>query len=297
MGNLQHNKTIVVDGPNTKTAVCGSTNFSWRGLYVQSNNAVILHGETPVALFGAAFDAYWDHDDVAGFGHTAAAQLTGLGFADIDAQVAFSPHVPSNALLKTVGDDISEHATSSVLYSLAFLYQTTGPIRTAIKHVTEDDAIFVYGVSDRKVGGIDLQKPAGNVVPVEPSALTGDVPEPFKSEPVGGSGNRMHHKFVVIDFDKPTARVYLGSYNFSSPADTKNGENLLLIRDRRIATAYAVEALRIFDHYHFRVAREEAAGAPDSLELARAPLRADAKPWWDEYYTDPHKIRDRVMFA
>ena len=45
----------------------------------------------------------------------------------------------------------------------------------------------------------------------------------------------MHHKFVVIDFDKPTARVYMGSYNFSTPADTKNGENLLLIRDRRIA--------------------------------------------------------------
>jgi phosphatidylserine/phosphatidylglycerophosphate/cardiolipin synthase-like enzyme len=297
MGNLQHNKTIVVDGPNMKTAVCGSTNFSWRGFYVQSNNAVVLHGDTPVALFGAAFDAYWAHDDVAGFGHTAPAQLTGLGFADIDAQVAFSPHVRSNALLKTVADDIREHTTSSVLYSLAFLYQTTGPIRTAIKQVTESDAIFVYGVSDRKVGGIDLQKPAGNVVPVEPSALTGDVPEPFKSEPVGGSGNRMHHKFVVIDFDKPTARVYLGSYNFSSPADTKNGENLLLIRDRRIATAYAVEALRIFDHYHFRVAREEAAGAPGSLELARAPSRADAKPWWDEYYTDPHKIRDRLMFA
>jgi phosphatidylserine/phosphatidylglycerophosphate/cardiolipin synthase-like enzyme len=42
-------------------------------------------------------------------------------------------------------------------------------------------------------------------------------------EPTGGGGIRMHHKFVVIDFDKPTARVYLGSYNFSSPADIKNG--------------------------------------------------------------------------
>ena len=53
----------------------------------------------------------------------------------------------------------------------------------------------------------------------------------------------MHHKFVVIDFDKPTARVYMGSYNFSTPADIENGENLLLIRDRRIAVSYMVEAL------------------------------------------------------
>ena len=77
----------------------------------------------------------------------------------------------------------------------------------------------------------------------------------------------MHHKFVVIDFDKPTARVYLGSYNFSSTADTKNGENLLLIRDRRIAVSYVIEALRIFDHYHFRVAQQEARKARKKLVL------------------------------
>ncbi len=43
---------------------------------------------------------------------------------------------------------------------------------------------------------------------------------------IGGVGNRMHHKFLVIDFDKPTARVYLGSYNFSSAADVKNGDTI-----------------------------------------------------------------------
>ena len=74
------------------------------------------------------------------------------------------------------------------------------------------------------------------VSPVFAAALTKNVPAPFSKEPTGGAGpsgnlgTRMHHKFVVIDFDKPTARVYLGSYNFSMPADQKNGENLLLIR-------------------------------------------------------------------
>ncbi|PWE52038.1 hypothetical protein DEM27_33180 [Metarhizobium album] len=37
MGKLQHNKMIVVDGDRVKKAVGGSTNFSWRGFYVQSN--------------------------------------------------------------------------------------------------------------------------------------------------------------------------------------------------------------------------------------------------------------------
>jgi phosphatidylserine/phosphatidylglycerophosphate/cardiolipin synthase-like enzyme len=56
----------------------------------------------------------------------------------------------------------------------------------------------------------------------------------------------MHNKFVVIDFEKPTARVYLGSYNFSSSADMKNGKNLLLIQDRRVAVSYMVQAVVMF---------------------------------------------------
>ena len=57
--NLQHNKVFVVDGPKGKTVACGSTNFSWRGFYVQNNNALVLRGATAVAAYHAAFEAYW----------------------------------------------------------------------------------------------------------------------------------------------------------------------------------------------------------------------------------------------
>ena len=297
MGQLQHNKTIVVDGPKVQAVVCGSTNFSWRGFFVQSNNALVLRGTNAVKLFLAAFDDYWTHGDVAGFGKTASAKLAGLGFTGIDARVAFSPHSSTNALLATVANDIGQKTTSNLFYSLAFLYQTPGPILDAIKKVTNDDKMFVYGISDRKVGGIDLQKPDGNVAPVFPANLQGNLPEPFKSEPTGGSGVRMHHKFVVIDFEKPTARVYMGSYNFSSTADIKNGENLLVIRDRRIAVSYLVEGLSIFDHYHFRVLEQEAKDGKRKLQLAKPPRNPGEKPWWDKDYTNAHKIRDRELFA
>ena len=297
MGQLQHNKTIVVDGPKVQVVVCGSTNFSWRGFFVQSNNAMILRSKSAVKLFLAAFNDYWAHGDVSGFGKAASANLTSLGFTGIDARVAFSPHSSQNALLATVADDIGQKTTSNLFYSLAFLYQTPGPILDAIKKVTNDDKIFVYGISDRKVGGIDLQKPDGNVAPVFPASLQGNLPEPFKSEPTGGSGVRMHHKFVVIDFEKPTARVYMGSYNFSSTADIKNGENLLVIRDRRIAVSYLVEGLSIFDHYHFRVLEQEAKDGKRKLQLANPPRNPGEKPWWDKDYTNAHKIRDRELFA
>jgi phosphatidylserine/phosphatidylglycerophosphate/cardiolipin synthase-like enzyme len=57
--NLHHNTTIVVDGPSVQVVACGSTNFSWRGFFVQNNNVMILHGTGPVAAFSGAFDSYW----------------------------------------------------------------------------------------------------------------------------------------------------------------------------------------------------------------------------------------------
>lgn len=296
MGALQHNKTIVVDGPKARKVVCGSTNFTWRGFFVQSNNALVLQGKTPVKVFKEAFDHYWDNDTPATFGKTASAVWTKLGLKGIDAQVAFSPHIAKNAVLKSVGTDIAS-ASSSLLYSLAFLAITGGAVKDAIKKVSNDKTVFVYGMADAKVGGLVLVTPDGNPEPVSPASLKKNAPEPFKAEPTGGGGNRMHHKFVVIDFDKPTARVYMGSYNFSNPADVSNGENLLLIRDRRVAVAYAIEALRIFDHYHFRVKQADAKKARKKLTLARPPRQPKEKPWWNEYYTQAVKVRDRELFS
>jgi len=220
-----------------------------------------------------------------------------LGLAGIDAKVAFSPHSAANAKLGGIAADIKTNTTSSLLYSLAFLYETPGVVLDAIKAVTADKNIFVYGISDKKVGGLDVQDPSGNVAPVFAAELGADVPEPFKSEPTGGTGTRMHHKFTVIDFDKSTARVYLGSYNFSTPADLKNGENLVIVRDRRIAVSYMIEALSLFDHYSFRVAEKAAAAKDQKLHLSRPPRTPAEKPWWDDDYTVAHKIKDRVLFS
>jgi phosphatidylserine/phosphatidylglycerophosphate/cardiolipin synthase-like enzyme len=107
----------------------------------------------------------------------------------------------------------------------------------------------------------------------------------------------MHHKFVVIDFDKPWARVVLGSYNFSSPADVKNGENLLMIEDRRIAVSYMIEALHLFDHYHFRVIQQQAKAKKKKLQLAKPPRKSGEEAWWEEDFRDARKIRDRLLFA
>ncbi|RYY58302.1 MAG: hypothetical protein EOO05_16830 [Chitinophagaceae bacterium] len=294
MGNLQHNKTIVVSSPGTSLAVCGSTNFSWRGFFVQSNNAVVLTGTKAIKPFLAAFENYWTNAKT--FRTTPSATWKSLGLTGISAKVAFSPHNAENALLATVAADVAK-TKSTLLFSLAFLYQTPGIMRDTLIKATSNNSLFVYGISDKRVGGFDLLQTDGNVAPVFPSALVKkNTPQPFKAEPAGGGGNRMHHKFIVVDFDKPSARVYLGSYNFSNPADNSNGENLLLIRDRRIAVSYMIEAIRIFDHYRFRVLQLDAGTAVTQLALKKPPAIGE-KAWWASSYENKRKIRDREIFS
>lgn len=308
MANLQHQKSIAVRGGGIETVLYGSTNLSWRGLYVQSNNSLAVHGTKALDDYFAAFESYFTARRAADFrGSASSAGWIDLGLDGIDAKVAFSPHSEENGLLDEIGADI-DTAQSSVFFSLAFLGQMTkGAIGPALGRALERPAVHVMGIADAEVRagnlGLTVLTPDKRRRVVRSAALTGNVPPPFLTEPSGLSGvdgnqrgTRMHHKFLVIDFDKPTARVYLGSYNFSIPADDENGENLVVIHDRTVATSYMIEALRMYDHYVFRVASGGGEGAARPLELKRPP-QPGGKPWFERDWTDPIRARDRELFA
>ncbi len=308
MANLQHQKSIAVRGGGMATVLYGSTNLSWRGLYVQSNNSLAVHSASAVDDYFTAFDSYFSAKKPDAFRASASsAGWLDLGLTGVDAKVAFSPHSEANGRLDEIGADIDK-AESSVLFSLAFLGQITkGPIGPALGRALDRPGMLVMGIADAAVKagnlGLTVMSPDKRRRVVRSAALTGNVPPPFLTEPSGLSGvdgkqrgTRMHHKFVVLDFDKPTARVYLGSYNFSEPADGENGENLVLVRDRTVATSYMIEALRIYDHYLFRVASGERPGAAPPLELKRRP-QPGGKAWFERDWTDPVRARDRQLFA
>ena len=213
MGKLQHNKTIVVDGPKVQAVVCGSTNFTWRGFFVQSNNAMVLRARTRSAV-PRRVRGLLGTTTPAGFGKTASAKWTDLGLSGDRREGRVFTALVARTRCWTRSPDIGDedHVQPVLLAGVPVPDPGAHP-RGDQEGDEQERGIFVYGISDKKVGGLDLQKPNGNVAPVLPEALTKNVPEPFKSEPTGlagNFGNRMHHKFVVIDFDKPTARVYLG---------------------------------------------------------------------------------------
>ncbi|MBL7763898.1 MAG: hypothetical protein JNL23_10775, partial [Chitinophagaceae bacterium] len=60
--------------------------------------------------------------------------------------------------------------------------------------------------------------------------------------------------------------------------EQKNGDNLLEIADKDIVTAFAIEALRLVDHYHWRNYTDDP-GKPMNLDdLTRT------KPWFAKWF-------------
>ena len=70
-----------------------------------------------------------------------------------------------------------------------------------------------------------------------------------------------------------------------------------MIRDKRVAVAYLVEAIRLFDHYHFRIASADAKTAKKPIVLKKPPRIEGEVAWWDRDYRDAVRIRDRELFA
>jgi hypothetical protein len=296
---LQHHKVLIArrDGQPVKVLL-GSTNFSFRGLYIQANNALVFHGPEAAALFGRVFDVAFKNpthfatDPLARQWHLV--QPTGAP----PVSFCFSPHTDADLSLSPVGAAIDQ-ATSSVFFAIAFLYQSSGTIREAVDRLMKKQ-VFSYGISDKR-GSLEVKKPDGSVGLVDFAYLADKAPEPFKTEWSGGAGINQHDKFVVTDFNLPTAKVFTGSSNLSPTGERGNGDNLVMIEDPRVATAYAIEALRVFDHLHFRSRMEEVLVKKKTVEpltLAK-PTAISGKPaWFAKAYVPGHAAEaDRRLFA
>jgi phosphatidylserine/phosphatidylglycerophosphate/cardiolipin synthase-like enzyme len=312
--SLQHHKVLIAKrGGKPFKVLFGSTNFSFRGFYIQANNALRFDAPEAAALFGRMFEVAFDNPLKFGADPIAKQwQLVHVSNAPL-AHLCFSPHKSANLSLDPVGAAIQQ-ASSSVLFSIAFLNQIkSGPTRQAIDALMEKN-VFSYGIAD-KTGGLNIHKPDGSIATVDFAYLAANAPEPFKSDWSGGAGIHIHHKFVVTDFSLPAAKVFSGSSNLSPAGETGNGDNLVMIEDSRVATAYAIEAVRMFDHLHLRTlmqakaspkakgksakAKKPAAKSSHAALTLRKPENIGGKPAWftDYYKSDSQAERDRKLFA
>jgi hypothetical protein len=288
---LAHHKVLIQrrDGKAVKV-LTGSANFSVRGLYVQSNNMLLYDHPGAAGLYAAAFEQAWA--DFRGF----PASPCAAKWFDIDGRrlprsaVSFAPHRAAEVSLDRVADAVHA-ADSSVLYAVMEM-GGTGRVLEELKRLQGSDRVFTYGMSQKTDGSAVIRAPGkarGMLVPF--AYLSEKVPPPFNKEWAGGGGKVIHHKFVVVDFNDSEPVVFTGSSNLAAGGETSNGDNLLAIHDRDVATAFAVEAIKLVDHYYFRALMKAA------TEVSPLRLKTRKDRWWRRWYEPGVKRAMRLLLV
>jgi len=281
-----HDKVIIQKkNGNAVKVLTGSANFSVRGLYVQSNSVLVF--EDPEALlYEQAFEEAFNNMQQFKSSAIASKWFDLPSNATPATSVSFAPHQTAFSLDK-VADSINA-AKSSVFFAVMEM-AGGGRVMDALKSLGDRQELFSLGTiqSSSQLGlfrpGIDA-----NTAVTSFDFLLKNVPEPFKTEWRGGAGQVIHHKFVVCDFNDWDPIVFCGSSNLSSGGEISNGDNLIAISDRRIATYYAVEAIRLFDHYRFRSLHEQ---STSSNPLLLTPNDSWIKPYYDPTNIKSHERR------
>jgi len=276
---------------------------------VNSNHVLVYDDPKVAAKYAEVFEEAWNDGVAAGkFRKSNLAKETFSFSTNVPPfDVTFSPH--DEAFAKSVLDALvariekeGTKSKGSVLFAVMELASGTGPVFPALRALHANQAIFSYGISDSP-GGIKLYQPKSKTgVLVTGKPVDTQLPPPFNQVPGVGLGHQVHHKFVVCGFNGPEPVVYCGSSNLALTGEGVNGDNLLAIHDGDVATAFAIEAVALVDHFEFL----DRSSTPNAKKTASKPEAADKAGFflsttdkWVAPYYDENDLRsvDRRLFA
>jgi hypothetical protein len=299
--SLAHSKVFIQlrNGVPVKV-LTGSTNFSTNGLYVNANNVLIFSNAHVAALYESFFMASFTA--MAAFKTSAIAKtsyyfnhagqpgsVTDAGVPDMIIRCSPHPVDFATAELNELGDQVLK-ASDNVLF--AIMNDKSGsPLLEAVLKQVQSDTIFTYGITDTSTLVLVYKPNSKTGVHVTGKGLQPKLPPPFSTEP-GIPGISIHHKFVVVDFNTPNGVVFCGSSNLALGPEQQNGDNLLEIRDPDVVTAFAIEAIRLVDHFQFRDKANTASASSTPLAL-----HTDDK-WVAPYYDNTDLLyKERTLLA
>lgn len=258
---LMHHKFVIADG---RTAIVTSANFTpsdmhgdWEQPASRGNANNLLHIDSPdfASQFQQEFALMWgDGPDGAAdsrFGVQKPVRLPAtVQLGDTRLTVQFSPtstRIPrsqsvNGAIAKTLG--LARHTVDLALFvfseqsivdALAQRHQQGVQVQALIDpnfaFLNYSEALDMLGTQlpNRK-----CQVEAGNRPWTNPISTVGT--------PILPPGDKLHHKFAVID-DRTTIT---GSHNWSAAADTQNDETLLIVENPTVAAHFVREFDRLY---------------------------------------------------
>ena len=260
---LMHHKFMVVDG---KTVVTGSANFTLSGVHGDLNNLAtrgnINHllkiENTQIAdLFTEEFNYMWGDNPHGGnnsrFGLKKPwRKLRAIAWSDIESDtevmLQFAPTSSSNWHLSSSSSisEIINDATESI--DLALFVFSEQKLADTLQQ-KQREGIKIHGVFDSSFAyryysevldmlGVTLYRSC------QPEADNNPWVNPIDTVgiPATASGDKLHHKFAVID-DRV---VISGSQNWSQAANQNNDEALIAIDNPTVARHFVREFDRLY---------------------------------------------------
>ncbi|WP_175943820.1 phospholipase D-like domain-containing protein [Burkholderia pyrrocinia] len=314
--HIMHDKFIVTDAPTNPSparVLTGSANFTTEGLTEQANVLHAFDSPALAALYNDRAHALAANPSIAETARLSPGWSAPMTIGSAQVRLAFSPE-PSGQ--RTEIDTIVA-AIAAAKHSVSFcLFMPTDAALRDACFAAGDRGLMMFGLVNKiNIGSAtkaDAAQQAGQ--PLDAATLANlelyhrsrdnhdvidaeyfspaTVPQGFEPELRQFPGEPapayppvvIHHKFIVIDAEGANPVVYTGSANMSRNSEQYNDENLLEIRDKRIAAIYLAEFLRLYEHYRARAlaigAKQHGAGAGAHARLALAPDSSWAKKYY-----------------
>lgn len=219
---IMHNKFVVVD---ERVVWTGSTNLTYNGLYRNNNDALLLDSIPLAEEFVAEFEQMFI-DGVFGAKKDDANTTNTVPFNDDNVAFYFAPQHDSVEVMQAL---IQEADHSALFMVFSFTHSTlTEALSDALADGVEVAGILDEGQTRPWYSQDEALAQAGI-----PLYLDGN------KNADGFAGGKLHHKALIVDAGTDSDPfVVTGSFNWSKSADTKNDENLVVIRDPNIVNQY-----------------------------------------------------------
>jgi hypothetical protein len=229
---------------NNKYLWTGSTNVSHGMFHADRNNIILIQDESLCAVYTREFEEMWgSHTDVpdasrAKFGPEKTNNTPRIvNVAGTRMEVYFAP---TDSISDTICSIIGLKVTNSIFFCM-YKFELP-PVEEALHLIYNGKHLSgVFDSSNSVAHNSAFPRMKGHPVPG-----AWNPPADVFIDTIPGL---LHHKYFMVDADVSGGNKILvtGSYNWETPAETGNDENLLVIRDARINNLYYQEFVK---RYH-----------------------------------------------
>ena len=283
---LMHNKFYVIDHRDTTSSrvdwvVTGSWNATDPGTNDDAQNMIEIQDRSLAEAYTLEFNEMWGSS---GDSPNQAASRFGFDKTDITPHRFTIAGFPMELYFSP-----SDKTTSKIN---AALNAATSSINICMYTFTRDDlaaTLIAKKNAGKKVHVVmDNNTDSGNEFS---TLLNAGVDVLLKNLSPSPSSALLHHKYAVIDADKPSPSnmVLTGSHNWSSSAETQNDENELIIHSQLIANLYLQEFKQ----------RYVDAGGTDGIVLSVKPSAVATPTSYElqQNYPNPFNPSTHIQFS